>query len=174
MPNIINLSDERCPDCRYLLSSTGYCSTCGQTWTVKESTPNKLAKLGEKNKKIFPKEETIEKRYQWGERTREPEFYGNAEPWIICKKCNRKIKKYPCLWCQQKLTEKDTIVRKRYITEEVRRKVWRRDEGRCVDCGTKELLEFDHIIPVSRGGSNTVRNIQLLCEKCNRKKSNLI
>jgi hypothetical protein len=56
------------------------------------------------------------------------------------------------------------------IPEEVRIAVWRRDNGQCVRCGSRERLEYDHIIPVSRGGSNTVRNIQLLCEKCNRSK----
>ena len=44
----------------------------------------------------------------------------------------------------------------------------------CVDCGSNEKLEYDHIIPVSKGGSNTARNIQLLCEKCNRTKGNNI
>ena len=43
-----------------------------------------------------------------------------------------------------------------------------------VKCGSQENLEFDHIIPLSKGGSNTVRNIQLLCQKCNREKSNKI
>jgi 5-methylcytosine-specific restriction endonuclease McrA len=56
------------------------------------------------------------------------------------------------------------------ISESVRHEVWRRDQGHYVDCGSKERLEFDHIIPVSRGGSNTVRNIELRCEPCNRKK----
>lgn len=57
------------------------------------------------------------------------------------------------------------------IPEDVRHAVWRRDEGRCVQCGSQEKLEYDHIIPFSRGGSNTERNLQLLCEGCNRKKS---
>jgi len=57
------------------------------------------------------------------------------------------------------------------VSEEVRHAVWRRDQGQCVGCGSQESLEFDHIIPFSRGGSNTERNLQLLCESCNRKKS---
>jgi tetratricopeptide (TPR) repeat protein len=61
--------------------------------------------------------------------------------------------------------------RRTTIPEDVRHAVWRRDEGRCVRCGSQEKLEFDHIIPVSRGGSNTERNLQLLCEPCNRAKS---
>jgi len=64
--------------------------------------------------------------------------------------------------------------RSRIIPIHVQREVWRRDEGRCVECGSKEYLEYDHRIPFSKGGSNTVRNIQLLCEKCNRTKSNKI
>ncbi|HZT16887.1 MAG TPA: HNH endonuclease [Gaiellaceae bacterium] len=57
------------------------------------------------------------------------------------------------------------------IPERVRHEVWRRDGGRCVDCGSRERLEFDHIIPISKGGSNTVRNVELRCEACNRRKS---
>lgn len=62
-------------------------------------------------------------------------------------------------------------LRRQAIPERVRHEVWRRDRGRCVDCGTRERLEFDHIVPVSRGGSNTARNIELRCESCNRRKS---
>jgi len=57
------------------------------------------------------------------------------------------------------------------IPERVRHEVWRRDQGRCVDCGSRERLEFDHIIPISKGGSNTARNIELRCEACNHRKS---
>jgi holliday junction DNA helicase RuvB len=60
------------------------------------------------------------------------------------------------------------------IPSAVRREVWRRDNGRCVKCSSRKNLEYDHIIPVAEGGSNTVRNIELLCEVCNRAKSDLI
>lgn len=60
------------------------------------------------------------------------------------------------------------------IPQDVMDMVWNRDGGKCVLCGKSEKLEFDHIIPFSKGGSNTYRNLQLLCENCNRVKSNNI
>ena len=64
--------------------------------------------------------------------------------------------------------------RVRSVTQDVKDKVWNRDGGICVQCGNNENLEFDHIIPFSKGGSNTYRNIQLLCQTCNREKSDNI
>lgn len=60
------------------------------------------------------------------------------------------------------------------IPDDVRLYVWNRDGGKCVKCGSQQKLEYDHLIPHSKGGSDTDRNIQLLCEKCNREKSNKI
>ena len=85
--------------------------------------------------------------------------YGNGQCYDTCDK-------------YVSITEKDKM--SRTISQHVRREVWRRDMGRCVKCGSQERLEYDHIIPFSKGGSNTVRNIELLCESCNRKKSNKI
>jgi hypothetical protein len=48
----------------------------------------------------------------------------------------------------------------------VRTAVWRRDEGRCVDCGAHEDLVFDVIVPVLRGGSLNTPNIELRCRSC--------
>jgi hypothetical protein len=66
--------------------------------------------------------------------------------------------------------ERADIARREHIPDSVRLFVWQRDQGKCVKCGNAEKLEFDHIIPVTKGGSNTERNVQLLCEQCNRAK----
>jgi HNH endonuclease len=64
--------------------------------------------------------------------------------------------------------------RREAIPEEVRRFVFRRDGGRCQKCGGQELLQYDHIIPFSMGGSSEPENLQLLCAPCNKEKSGRI
>jgi HNH endonuclease len=50
----------------------------------------------------------------------------------------------------------------RIIPTSVKLEVWKRDKGRCVECGSADNLHFDHIIPWSRGGSSlTAENVQL-------------
>ncbi len=58
----------------------------------------------------------------------------------------------------------------RRISGTVRREVFHRDGGECVECGSSKDIQYDHIIPFSRGGSDTAENIQLLCKDCNKKK----
>lgn len=60
----------------------------------------------------------------------------------------------------------------RTISETTKKIVYTRDGGKCQCCGSSQSLEFDHITPYSCGGSSSTSNIQLLCQKCNRGKSN--
>ena len=59
----------------------------------------------------------------------------------------------------------------RYISDPVKEEVFERDGGQCVKCGSTRNLQYDHVIPYSRGGGSTAANIQLLCGDCNRAKS---
>lgn len=99
------------------------------------------------------------RKYPFGNR-RTAEKYGYF-PYVL--RDLKKVKEYP--------PEKPSS---RYIPSEARIKVWLRDRGKCKRCGREEDLEFDHIIPVAKGGSNTENNIELLCKSCNRKKSDRI
>jgi HNH endonuclease len=85
-------------------------------------------------------------------------------------KAKAKVGRAVALMKQVEVMEKDSETGRQPISDEVKMFVWRRDEGKCVKCGSNQKLEFDHIIPVVMGGSNTSRNLQLLCEGCNRAK----
>lgn len=62
----------------------------------------------------------------------------------------------------------------RAIPRDVMLRVVRRDNHVCqvcFQCVPDTDVEFDHLIPYSKGGPTTVDNIRLLCRPCNRKKS---
>jgi hypothetical protein len=60
----------------------------------------------------------------------------------------------------------------RHVSATTKKIVFTRDGGMCQCCGSSQNLEYDHIIPFSCGGGSEVSNIQLLCMRCNRSKSN--
>lgn len=51
-----------------------------------------------------------------------------------------------------------------------RQNVFRRDNYACLYCGDKENLTLDHVIPRSRGGQSTWKNLVTACKTCNSKK----
>ncbi|HOM52356.1 MAG TPA: HNH endonuclease signature motif containing protein [Phycisphaerae bacterium] len=74
----------------------------------------------------------------------------------------------------QTLVEQVDGLPTRHIPRDVRQRVYQKYGGRCAECGSNQYLEFDHIIPVTKGGSNSEQNVQLLCRRCNLKKSDKI
>ena len=87
-----------------------------------------------------------------------------------------KIIKKPVI--NSKIEGSNKIAKSRTIKLSVRIKVLSRDNFRCVYCGKSPAtdigtkLQIDHIIPFSKGGKNSLDNLQTLCEECNLGKSN--
>lgn len=57
-----------------------------------------------------------------------------------------------------------------HIPESLRRAVYERDGYACLHCGAADRLSLDHIHPFSRGGADTLDNLQTLCRPCNSRK----
>ena len=55
----------------------------------------------------------------------------------------------------------------RSISKGKRSRVWERDGGVCVKCGSQQGLQVDHIVPVALGGGCEEENLRLLCVSCN-------
>ena len=65
---------------------------------------------------------------------------------------------------------------RKLMTKALRKEIMLRDNYTCQICGKympdEVGLHIDHIIPVSKGGKTIASNLQVLCSKCNGKKSN--
>lgn len=67
---------------------------------------------------------------------------------------------------------------RKLMTPELRNKIKERDNYTCQICGKympdEVGLHVDHIIPISKGGKTVEQNLQVLCDKCNLRKSNRV
>lgn len=90
-----------------------------------------------------------------------------------CKKCGRvfdNLKFKICPYCGSELS---TRYGRQPIPRKLRHEVFKRDGYRCRECGASKdetSLEIDHILPVAKGGTNDIDNLQTLCRECNRMK----
>lgn len=64
---------------------------------------------------------------------------------------------------------------RKLMTKELRKKIMLRDNYTCRNCGKQMFdgvgLHIDHIIPIAKGGKTVESNLQVLCSKCNGRKS---
>jgi len=82
----------------------------------------------------------------------------------------------PVFFVAEPLTEtKELRNISRSIPRNVQFKVLKRENQICSECGQSvrdEDVEFDHIIPWSKGGCSDEHNVRLLCKTCNRQRGN--
>ncbi len=98
-----------------------------------------------------------------------PNCGGKLTNFIKCDLCGWIVE-----WYKKEIERKERHQKSRYIPTHIVGEVWRIFNGKCAKCGSENDLHVDHIIPFSLGGSNDIKNLQLLCKKCNLKKSNKI
>lgn len=74
------------------------------------------------------------------------------------------------------LNEYHSKNQRKLMTKELRKRIMIRDNYTCQMCGKympdEVGLHIDHIVPVSKGGKTIESNLQVLCSKCNGRKSN--
>lgn len=154
---------------RYRLKTINYCSLkCANKWILRGLTKGKkipngsLAKIGEKNpmfgkhlSELHKKKQSISLKKYWDKKGRRTIEYKRIQKLSLEYKRRAKIK--------GSFTHKEwETLKKQY-------------NFTCPCCKKSEpeiKLTIDHIIPISKGGLNTIENLQPLCLKCNCKKNN--
>lgn len=97
---------------------------------------------------------------------------------------NKNCKVYGCfllnrtkIWVCVKSNNAVKTNKRRVIGPKLRWHVFEKYKRACCVCGSRASdgvkLEIDHIVPVSKGGTNDLENLQILCEHCNRGKGAL-
>lgn len=89
-----------------------------------------------------------------------------------CRLCRNKLQDGRKNWCSPKCKRLAYTIKYALNWKAVRKKVLTRDSYNCQKCGTTtKEMHVDHIIPVSKGGSEfDEENLQTLCPSCNLKK----
>lgn len=68
-------------------------------------------------------------------------------------------------------------IKRRFFTSGERLLVYNKSKGRCAICGNFvpfDNFTVDHIIPLAKGGTNEIANLQCACDMCNRIKQDIL
>lgn len=74
-------------------------------------------------------------------------------------------------------TNTQSINKRVQFKTDIRKLVYRKTEGHCALCGNfvdYEDYTIDHIVPLSKGGTNDINNLQCACKVCNNIKTDIL
>lgn len=72
--------------------------------------------------------------------------------------------------------KRDRMANRIQFNDFQKKSVYAKCNGKCAICGKPvkfKKMTIDHITPLSRGGTNDIKNLQLACKRCNSMKSNM-
>ena len=100
-----------------------------------------------------------------------------------CINCEKPLQGRQQRYCSPECAD---AIYEKYLWDNIKEKVFKRDNFTCQMCGLKpseseshlyfengdwHSLEVDHKIPFAKGGSHSLDNLQTLCKKCHKKKT---
>lgn len=101
---------------------------------------------------------------------------GNAR--AMLNKASKKLKDYKIVDLETMVVIGDVHKTKRkQFTQTERTKIYNKSKGRCAICGKFipcDSFTIDHIIPLARGGTNAMDNLQAACGVCNLIKQDIL
>ena len=97
-------------------------------------------------------------------------LFNNPEFWDWGVIVQTKIEEYRIEQKPERTALQKLRSRWEYIRKDMAPKVFANNGAICDRCGATNKLTIDHIIPLARGGTNDLENLQVLCQSCNSSK----
>lgn len=182
--------DDFTVDTRYKDGRYPWCAECRRAWRkARRPRQNELQREWRKRdpehareyaREYYQNNEPARTRNREAGRAREKERWQN-DPAYRERKNRNKMRIYygnPTHRARHLMTAKVNVHKRRAIvrglgahfTPQEWRDLCAHYGNRCLRCGADGPLVPDHVTPLSRGGSNTIDNIQPLCSDCNARK----
>lgn len=100
----------------------------------------------------------------------------------MLKKASKKLKGFEVVGLDGEIETKVEVVnnskeKRRKFTTTERTIIYNKNKGRCAICGRfvpYDEFTVDHIFPLSKGGSNELKNLQCTCKTCNLIKQDIL
>jgi len=71
--------------------------------------------------------------------------------------------------CDKELEVKSPAAPQVNSIAQIKREIWKRDQGKCTNCSSTYAVQEEHIVPKAADGTYTLENMKLLCRKCNQR-----
>ncbi len=96
----------------------------------------------------------------------------------LLNKASRKLKGYKTvdMDTMQEVIEIHKVKRKQF-SQTKRTAIYNKNKGRCAICGKfvpYDVFTIDHVIPLAKGGTNKINNLQCTCKTCNLIKQDIL
>lgn len=168
-------------------SKNKVCLSCDQVLDINRFNKRKSSKDGYRNQcKDCRKKQLNEWRSKNPEKYRESNrrfYFKNTEKFAAWRKKNREENRgreqarYHKYYQEHKDQAKNRLNTRRSRIQNngaflvLEKEILRLYRSKCVACGSNENITMDHIIPIARGGTHGIGNLQPLCLSCNLSKS---
>ena len=166
---------------RYRDGYQSYCKDCMRAYRAEKfSTSEAIRAERDRTRDYYRNNQEARERNRAAGRERDKEKWHNDPNYRDRKNKQKRelIRKSP-RWQRNarmygRIKQQRRRARLHLLTEHFTKQQWEelcaKYDHRCLACGAKAPLTADHIVPLSRGGSNAIGNIQPLCKPCNNKK----
>ena len=145
--------------------SNGQCVACCKEYAarVRATEPHRVAQAKETYRAKHP-ERVLQQARETYERRKEAANASHRE-WLAANPLKRREHE-----AKRRAIKKASLT-EHYTTADVNR-LLRQQRHCCVYCRTsiRKSFHVDHVVALSKGGDNSARNIQLLCQPCNQRK----